>query len=138
MSYCNKDETQYILRNFAKPSPQMPYAAPRPCTKQGCGALVHDGSGRCQEHPKPAWAKPANSPARITGRRLQRMRELLFARDPMCVMCRAQGLRVLATERDHKVSLAEGGNDDQDNEQGLCSPHHREKTLAEALRGRIR
>jgi 5-methylcytosine-specific restriction protein A len=66
------------------------------------------------------------------------MRELLFARDPMCAMCRAQGLRVLATERDHKVPLAEGGSDDQDNEQGLCSPHHRAKTLAEALRGRTR
>jgi 5-methylcytosine-specific restriction protein A len=66
------------------------------------------------------------------------MRELLFSRDPMCAICRTLGLRVLATERDHKVPLAEGGSDDQENEQGLCSPHHREKTLAEALRGRMR
>jgi 5-methylcytosine-specific restriction protein A len=116
----------------------MPNAAPRPCTKQGCGALVHDASGRCPAHPKPAWVKQANIPQRVTGRRLQRMRELLFSRDPMCAQCRSLGLRVLATERDHKVPLAEGGRDDQDNEQGLCAPCHRAKTLSEALRGRRR
>lgn len=28
----------------------MPLAAPRPCTYPGCGALVRDGSGRCDRH----------------------------------------------------------------------------------------
>jgi 5-methylcytosine-specific restriction enzyme A len=114
----------------------MPQAAPRPCTYPGCGRLVHDGSGRCAAHPGRTWAKRIDAPKRITGRRLQRMRAALFARSPLCVHCEDRGLVVLATQRDHKVPLAEGGTDTPNNEQGLCDDCHREKSLAEALRGR--
>jgi len=43
-----------------------------------------------------------------------------------------------AAELDHIVSLAEGGSDDIDNLQGLCTTHHQEKTRAEAVRGQRR
>ncbi|PHM20947.1 MAG: restriction endonuclease [Curvibacter sp. PD_MW3] len=116
----------------------MPISAPRPCTYPGCGALVRDGSGRCEKHPRPSWSKQPNAPKRVTGRRLQAMRESLFNRDPLCAECRRHGRVRLATQRDHKVPLAEGGTDDSTNEQGLCDYCHKEKTLAEALRGRMR
>ncbi len=116
----------------------MPQAASRPCTHPGCGALVSDGSGRCARHRRPAWSKPAGATKRVTGRKLQRKRSELFARSPLCSMCSERGRVTLATVRDHKTPLAEGGADDDSNVQGLCDACHEEKTLAEALRGRAR
>ena len=116
----------------------MPQAAPRPCTNPGCGALVHDGSGRCKAHPRPAWKKAQNATKRVTGRKLQAMRKALFERDPLCVECRRHGRVTIATLRDHIKPLAEGGDDSDDNVQGLCHDCHEEKTLAEALRGRAK
>ncbi|MBF9263925.1 HNH endonuclease [Paracidovorax cattleyae] len=113
----------------------MPIAAPRPCTHPGCGRLVHDGSGRCDKHPKPAWTKRPDAVKRVTGRRLQRMRAELFARDPLCAECRRLGLVVLATQRDHIVPLEEGGADEVTNTQGLCDEHHDAKSKAERERG---
>lgn len=116
----------------------MPQAAPRPCTQPGCGALVRDGSGRCALHPRPAWKKAAGATKRITGRKLQAMRAALFTRDPLCAECKRFGRVTLATLRDHIIPLAEGGQDSDDNVQGLCHACHEGKTLAEALRGRNR
>lgn len=116
----------------------MPKAAPRPCTKPGCGVLVHDGSGRCAKHPKPLWTKAPVETKRITGRRLQTMRAALFAAHPLCVLCQAKGVVRLATQRDHVVPLAEGGADDAGNVQGLCEACHDAKSQAEAVRGRRR
>lgn len=66
------------------------------------------------------------------------MRRALFLRDPLCGMCNAQGLVVLATQRDHIVPLSEGGEDTEDNTQGLCHACHEGKSLAESLRARRR
>jgi 5-methylcytosine-specific restriction protein A len=110
-------------------------SAPKPCGHPGCGALVRDGSGRCAKHPKPAWAAKATTTKRTTGRKLQRMRAELFARAPLCAMCEAAGRVTLATQRDHIKPLAEGGADDQSNEQGLCHLCHEAKSEAERLRG---
>jgi 5-methylcytosine-specific restriction protein A len=115
----------------------MPRAAPRPCTKQGCRALVSDGSGRCAAHPREAWVK-CTPTKRITGRRLQVMRASLFSRCPLCVKCLEDDLVVPATERDHVIPLAEGGRDDESNEQALCSACHETKSAAESQRGRRR
>ena len=116
----------------------MPQAAPRPCTYPGCGALVRDGSGRCAQHPAPTWTKRPDSPKRITGRKLQRARRRLFEREPLCVECRKRGIVRLATQRDHEIPVAEGGADDESNEQGLCDDCHAEKSRAERLRGLAR
>lgn len=116
----------------------MPTTSPRPCSHAGCGVLVRDGSGRCPRHPREQWAKRPEITKRITGRKLQKLRAELFARDPRCAECRKQGRLSLATQRDHIAPLAEGGADDDSNVQGLCDDCHREKSLAEALRGRAR
>jgi 5-methylcytosine-specific restriction protein A len=116
----------------------MPHAAPRPCTQPGCGVLVRDGSGRCERHPRPAWAKKPDAVKRITGRRLQALRADLFKRNPLCVQCELEGVTRRATQRDHTLSLEEGGTDTEDNTQGLCHEHHEAKSLAEALRARRR
>lgn len=116
----------------------MAKAAPKPCGHPGCGVLVRDGSSRCPKHPQLQWAKKPIPTKRITGRRLQAMRAELFRRNPLCVECQRQGRVTLATQRDHIKPLAEGGQDDSDNEQGLCAPCHEGKSLAEAVRGRRR
>jgi len=99
---------------------------------------VRDGTSRCSKHQREAWAKKPTATKRITGRRLQVMRTDLFRREPLCVQCKAQGLVVLATQRDHIRPLAEGGSDSEDNTQGLCEPCHEAKSLAESIRGRRR
>jgi len=99
---------------------------------------VRDGSSRCPKHPKEAWAKPVNATKRVTGRKLQGMRARLFAADPLCVECERHGRVTLATQRDHITPLAEGGQDDDSNVQGLCGPCHESKSKAESQRGRAR
>lgn len=113
----------------------MPNAAPRPCSHPGCGVLVRDGSGRCAKHPRAAWSKKVDAPKRITGRRLQKLRAELFTRQPLCAECACHGRRSLSTQRDHIVPLAEGGEDVEENTQGLCDDCHEAKSKAEAARG---
>lgn len=114
----------------------MPRSAPKKCSYVGCRKLVSDGSGRCEDHARPAWVKRTEVTKRITGRRLQRMRADLFAREPLCAECRLAGRVTLATQRDHIIPLCEGGLDDETNEQGLCDSCHEAKSLAEAQRSR--
>lgn len=116
----------------------MPQSAPRPCSHPGCHVLVRDGTGRCEKHPRQAWTKKPTATKRITGRRLQRMREQLFRDNPLCVECLRLGLVELATQRDHIKSLEEGGLDVPENTQGLCDQHHEAKSLGERLRARAR
>lgn len=111
----------------------MPKAAPKPCAT--CGVLVHDGSARCVAHKPVQWlARPEVK--RVTGRRLQAMREALFAREPFCRECAKLGRRVLAKIRDHITPLAEDGNDDDSNIQPLCRSCSDIKTAQESQRGR--
>lgn len=63
------------------------------------------------------------------------MRADLFKRKPLCEVCESEGRTTLATIRDHKTPLAEGGADDDTNEQSICEPCHALKTKAETARG---
>jgi len=72
---------------------------------------------------------------RIRGRELQRRRARLFARDRWCVHCAQLGKRTLATIRDHIIPLAEGGTEDESNEQPLCLDCSDAKTEDESRRG---
>lgn len=85
--------------------------------------------------PSAQWTKAGLPTVRIRGRALQRLRARLFARQPWCVLCPTRGTHHLATIRDHIVPLAEGGRDDETNEQGLCQACSDLKTREESARG---
>jgi len=72
---------------------------------------------------------------RISGRKLQRIRKRWFFAHPLCVQCSREGRLTLATELDHVVPLFKGGQDDDDNRQGLCSPCHERKTRVDMGHG---
>lgn len=72
---------------------------------------------------------------RITGRRLQRERERLFADRPLCAECERQGRVTPAKIRDHVRPLAFGGTDTEANTQPLCIACHDIKSKAEAAEG---
>ena len=57
---------------------------------------------------------------------------LVLARDPLCVDYKAQGKIVPATDADHIVALARGGDWSEDNGQGLCHSCHSLKTRRES------
>jgi 5-methylcytosine-specific restriction protein A len=59
----------------------------------------------------------------------------LFAACPLCVICLALGRTSPSTIRDHLVPLAEGGRDDETNEQALCQDCSDAKTREESKRG---
>jgi 5-methylcytosine-specific restriction endonuclease McrA len=65
---------------------------------------------------------------RIRGRKLQQIRERHFKKNPLCVLCKAAGRVVPATELDHRIALVNGGTDTDDNRQGLCADCHKRKT----------
>ncbi|GJH22233.1 HNH endonuclease [Caballeronia novacaledonica] len=68
---------------------------------------------------------------RTRGRAWTAIRERQLRRFPLCAMCEAQGLLTQAAEVDHRVPLAHGGTDHEDNLQSLCIECHAKKTLEE-------
>jgi len=104
----------------------MPLAPPRIC-----GTCGQTG---CTDHQRPAWAHRTVVP-RIRGRKLQRLRDQLFDKHPLCVECESQGRTTIATIRDHVQNLADRGRDDERNVQPLCAACHDAKTHAESVRG---
>lgn len=73
---------------------------------------------------------------RIRGRAGQAMRARVLAEEPYCRMCLAEGKRVQATEVDHIVPLAAGGDNSRENQQGLCEPCHDAKSKRERSEAR--
>jgi 5-methylcytosine-specific restriction protein A len=69
---------------------------------------------------------------------LQRLRRQLFERQPLCVLCEAQGRVSIAAIRDHVTPLSEGGTDTEANTQAVCRSCSDAKTQQEAKRGRQR
>jgi 5-methylcytosine-specific restriction protein A len=68
------------------------------------------------------------------------MRARLFAEEPLCRACLAMTPFIVsvAVVRDHIIPLAEGGADDETNEQPLCQACSDAKSSREATRGRQR
>jgi 5-methylcytosine-specific restriction protein A len=110
----------------------MAMAPPRPCPFPKCGQIACTNPA----HQPTAW-RPRDGTVvkRIRGRELQRRRARLFARERWCVVCAQDGKRTLATIRDHIIPLAEGGTEDEDNEQPLCLDCSDRKTEDESRRG---
>lgn len=65
---------------------------------------------------------------RLRGWQLSQLRKRLMMANPLCVACVEKGKVVEGTEADHILALVNGGTNDDDNYQLLCSECHREKT----------
>ena len=105
----------------------MPMAAPRPCR------ICHQPG--CTTHKRQAWTRRTPT-VRIRGRRLQVLRQDLWARNKgVCTQC-GQAIHLDHMVRDHIVPLAEGGEDIEANTQPLCQSCSDAKTQQEAIRGR--
>ena len=76
------------------------------------------------------------SKRQVKGRHLQKRRLRILAAQPLCVDCMAIERVRIAQEIDHRVPLAEGGQDVEDNLQPLCKRCHAAKTERERKRRR--
>ena len=64
-----------------------------------------------------------------------KLRLVILARDSyLCQPCLATGRPTPAKEVDHIIPKAEGGTDDPENLQGICTPCHDTKSKAERAR----
>lgn len=105
----------------------MPSKARRLCPK--CGAIVAGPCGSCASKRAAAFdARRGTAAERGYGAHHGRWRKMVLARDPLC---RHPGCGAPATDADHIVPLARGGTWSLQNGQGLCHPHHSEKTARE-------
>lgn len=107
----------------------MPYAAPRPCTKPGCPALVR-GGGRCPEHQQQAQRTDQQRRGTAAQRgydgRWRKARESYLLEHPLCAPCQLEGRVTPATVVDH-IKAHKGDYTlfwDRDNWQPSCKPHH--------------
>ncbi len=114
----------------------MPWAAPRPCQRPGCGALTKAGR-YCLKHaktePRRREAERGSSSKRGYGRRWRRERLAYLAANTLCVRCMAAGRVTAATVVDH-IKAHRGDKRlfwDQVNWQSLCKPCHDRKTATE-------
>jgi 5-methylcytosine-specific restriction enzyme A len=75
---------------------------------------------------------------RPRGRELQRLRQRLLRRRPLCVACERRGVITPAAVLDHIVALVNGGDNSDANLQGLCHSCHEQKTrrdLGQSVKG---
>ena len=129
----------------------MPSAAPKPCRHVGCGTLVRDGSGYCEQHQsdrkngKFADDRRGSRQSRGYGAEWDKRRKRILHRDKgLCQVHLKDGRYRPATEVDHIVNKADakarGWSDEQIeadiNLQSICTECHQVKTAEEAKRGR--
>lgn len=115
----------------------MPTAALKPCRHPGCPNPTanvyceqHQGAQKIQRE---YFDKQRGSAARRGyGRLWQAIRLRILARDPICSNpFNLENHIVISTEVDHKVPRSSGGDDSDDNLQGVCTSCHSRKTATE-------
>jgi 5-methylcytosine-specific restriction endonuclease McrA len=123
-----KEALAAVERAFDAPKPPGPYDVPpprRPCARGGCPNLQP-----CPAHPRVRWAgaddRRGTSAQRGYDARHRRWREVVLARDPLCVACLAAGRTRAATVADHVVPLRAWSRD----------PEAAARQLAAVLRAR--
>jgi len=105
----------------------MPFKARKPCAHHGCPRLVD--SRYCPEHAK-AEAAQYNRYGRdrerdkYYGRPWKQIRAAYIAAHPLCEECRDDGRLMPAVIVHHKRKLTDGGTNDWENLQALCSECH--------------
>lgn len=109
----------------------MPTRARRPCSEQGCAALV-DAGRFCAAH-QPAVKRiddRATAHERGYGAAWRRLRVMYLRRNPVCVdpFGVHHNAIVVATDVDHIIPKRAAGRDAFDNFQALCHACHSRKT----------
>jgi 5-methylcytosine-specific restriction protein A len=124
----------------------MPWAARKPCSHVGCGALVNTSDRYCQAHQRKTWrdeakARRANPErraldAQYRGQAWRKYAKSYLAQHPLCVACKAEGRIGAASLVDHIVPTAQGGSFwAGTNHQAMCDHHHRVKSAREVFHG---
>lgn len=107
----------------------MPMKPLGPCRYPGCPNLqIPGGHGYCEEHVREYRREDARrrGSARQRGytRRYEKARMWALKRQPLCVLCKAEGRLTAATVTHHIKPLAEGGSNSADNLLPLCEACH--------------
>ena len=119
----------------------MPKKAKRPCRFKNCPALTDSPSGYCEQHEKlissnyNRFGRTADAKKRY-GYQWRKIRAAFLSRNPLCEMCKRQGIFTAATEVHHIKPLADGGTNDFDNLMPLCKSCHSSITMTDFNRGR--
>lgn len=77
-------------------------------------------------------AKTRTQQVRVRGRALQEKRKAFWLANPHCESCGAFTLYPHGFQIDHKIRLADGGDETIENSQLLCIECHADKTAKEA------
>jgi len=105
----------------------------RPCKHSGCNALTDKGYCELHKADDKPWFKQ-NEPKRIRGRASQERRKRIAERDGYkCQIC---GIATAKGIADHKMPLAFGGKDVEDQMQWLCFDCNQIKTQEESKMGK--
>ena len=114
----------------------MPWAPRRPCRAPLCKALTYSSycpkhaARYAQQYRKPD-TRPGNGPARQRGGgnspHWRALRATVLSRDPVCRGCHSAP----STVADHILAIADGGEDELRNLQGLCCKCHGRKIARE-------
>ena len=112
---------------------------PKPC--RTCKRATVNSNGYCDDHQSDhvGWTKRYSAWQGKGSTRSQRKeRAAVLRRDRgLCIPCVAKGFYTLATQVDHVVNLASGGEDSMANKQSICDPCHKEKTAKESAQSRL-
>ena len=123
----------------------MPIAPPKPCNRQGCGALVHSPERYCEQHRlgrqrEQSQARRADPITRerlafYSSRTWRAVRAAQLGTHPLCLMCKAEGRLTAATVVDHVTEIKQGGDRfNPANLQSLCASCHARKTQGDGGR----
>lgn len=111
----------------------MPQKPLKPCKYPGCPELIREGS-YCPKH-KMIANREYNQCHRDPdfrqryGRQWVKIRNAYISKHPLCEECEKAGRLVPATEVHHKIPLASGGTNAEENLQSLCKACHSRHTL---------
>lgn len=109
----------------------MPNRPLRLCAAKGCSKYIKQGS-YCSQHKREAWGGPKPSASqRGYGADWRAKRIEVLNRDGWTCSCGQP-----ATQVDHVIAKAFGGNDDPSNLRAICSDCHRVKTGKDSALGR--
>ena len=107
----------------------MPWKAKHPCNAPGCGKATRERF--CERHAhraKVVQDEPREkTKARGYGGQWRRRASMILNAEPVCRICQ----RMPATEVDHITPRRLGGEDTDENLQGLCRSCHSRKTATE-------